>query len=221
MFDWRNHYREFIGVALLIGLGIVGWFARGLFTGPEVSAQAAAFSSERTEADKAYIRQDWSGAEEHYRAMTERDPYNGYAWYSLGDSIWRQGRRLLNDRDRTSRAIVPDPARIDELNGEIRKLGEKAIACFSRAQDTGRFRILAGQRIAEIYTAIGEKRLAVEMLTKCFDDGMMIRGLRNIAEFVPLRGDPEFEELASRDPRPPIRGAGPPPVPAMGGGADR
>ncbi|MFN6111379.1 MAG: tetratricopeptide repeat protein, partial [Planctomycetota bacterium] len=163
MFDWRNHYRELIGVALLIGLGIVGWFARGLFTGPEVSAQAAAFSSERTEADKAYTRQDWNGAEEHYRAMTERDPYNGYAWYSLGDSIWRQGRRLLNDRDRTSRAIVPDPARIDELNGEIRKLGEKAIACFSRAQDTGRFRILAGQMIAEIYTAIGEKRLAVEM----------------------------------------------------------
>ncbi len=221
MLELRNHYRELLGILLLLGLGVAGYFARGLFSGPELSPQAAAFSSEREQADEAYIQQDWSGAEEHYRAMTERDPYNGYAWYSLGDSIWRQARRLLNDRDRTSRAIVPDPARIEELNAEIRTLGEEAVASFARAQDTGRFRILAGQRIAEIYAALGEKRLAVQMLVKCFDDGMMVRGLRNIAELIPLRGDPEFEELASRDPRPPQRGSGPPPVPAMGGGSRR
>lgn len=221
MFEIHPYYRQLIGVLLLVGLGVAGWFARGLFLAPEISAQASAFSVERTEADRAYSGQDWKSAAEHFRAVTEQDPFNGFAWYSLGDSIWRQGRRLLNERDRMNRAIVPDPGRLAELNAEIRQFGEEAVASFLRARDTGRFRILAGQRIAEVYAALGEKRLAVEMLIKCYEDGMMVRGLRNVAEFVPLRGDPEFEALANRDLRALTPSGGPRPVPAAGGGAGR
>ena len=107
--------------------------------------------------------------------MTERDPHNGYAWYSLGDSIWRQARRQLSERGRLARALVPDSKRMDELNTQIKELGDKAVECFLHAQDTGRFRIIAGQRIAEIYSIQGEKKKAVEMLVKCYDDGMTLR----------------------------------------------
>lgn len=217
----QNYYRPIIALVLLVGLGVFAYQARELFTGPQVSPQAQAFSPSREKADQSYMRQDWSGAEQHYRAMTERDPFNGYAWYSLGDSIWRQARRLLSERDRATRSLVPDSARMEELNRQIKELGDKAIDCFFHAQDTGRFRILAGQRIAEIYSIQGEKRKAIEMLVKCYDDGMNLRGLKSIAEFVPLHNDPEFEELAKRDPRSSLRANWTLPVPAIGGGTAR
>jgi len=221
MIQLQNYYRQIIALILLVGLGLLAYQARELFTGPQTSPQAQAFSSSREKADESYMRQDWTRAEEHYRAMTERDPYNGYAWYSLGDSIWRQARRLLSERDRATRALVPDATRMEELNTQIKELGDKAVDCFYHAQDTGRFRILAGQRIAEIYSIQGEKKKAIEMLVKCYDEGMTLRGLKSIAEFVPLHNDPEFEDLAKRDPRSSLRTNWTLPVPAIGGGTAR
>jgi tetratricopeptide (TPR) repeat protein len=217
MIQLQNYYRQIIAVVLLVGLGLLAYQARELFTGPQTPPQAQPFSPVREKADESYMRQDWSRAEQNYRSMTERDPYNGYAWYSLGDSIWRQARRQLSERDRLARALVPDSARMDELNIQIKELGDKAVECFLHAQDTGRFRIIAGQRIAEIYSVQGEKRKAIEMLDKCYDDGMTLRGLKTIAEFVPLHNDPEFEELAKREPRSSLRNTGTVPVPAIGG----
>jgi hypothetical protein len=210
VFDIRDHYRELSGLLLLVALGLAVWLGRGFFTPPEVSPETSAFSLERTEADKAYTGEDWASAEDHYRALTERDPFNGYAWYSLGDCLWQQARQLFSERDRTVRAIVQDPDRLEELRTLTQKLGEEAVACFSRAADTGRIRILARQRIAEVYTALGERGLAVEVLVQCYEDGMTTRSLRNIAAFAPLRGDPGFEELMRRDSRGPNRGGNPP-----------
>ena len=218
MIQLQNYYRQIIALILLVGLGLLAYQARELFTGPQTSLQAQAFSPDREKADESFLRQDWGRAERNYRAMTERDPHNGYAWYSLGDSFWRQARRQLSERERLARALVPDSKRMDELNTQIKELGDKAVECFLHAQDTGRFRIIAGQRIAEIYSIQGEKKKAIEMLVKCYDDGMTLRGLKTIAEFVPLHNDPAFEELAKRDPRSSLRTTWTLPVPAIGGG---
>lgn len=217
----RDYYRQIIALILLAGLGLFAYQYRELFTKSDVSPQAQAFSSDREKADQAYLRQDWSRAQQNYRLMTERDPFNGYAWYSLGESIWQQARRLLNERDRALRSLVADASRMEELNSELKQLGEEAVDSFMHARDTGRFRILAGRRMAEIYSVLGDKQLALKMLVDCYDDGMTLRGLKTVAEFLPLHGEPEFEDLAKRDPRSTLRPGTNLPLPGLRGGPVR
>ncbi|MFO0455460.1 MAG: hypothetical protein ACK5Z0_05575, partial [Planctomycetota bacterium] len=106
----------------------------------------------------------------------------------------------------------------EELKTQLNELVAKAVECYLHPTDTVLFRNISGQRISEIYSVQGEKRKAIEMLVKCYDDGMTLRGLKTIAEFVPLHNDPEFEELAKRDPRSSLRTTWTLPVPAIGGG---
>lgn len=209
-FKGLTHWAQESLVLLAIGGALIGvYLLREKLLVNSVPESQSPFSAAREQGDEAFLKQDWPTAVSNYRQLTEQDPFNGYAWFSLAEATWNNVRRLINERDRMTRATVPDPKRLEELSAEILARGHEAIGYLDRARETGRFRNLAGAKMAAIHTALGEKDEAIRLLTRCYEDGMVLQGMWMMRDFVALRTEPAFEELANRDRRAYNRDAGP------------
>lgn len=179
----------------VVGGGLIGFLLfRDNLARAEAEKQKAAFSPERQLADRALRRQDWATAVENFRLLTEKDPYNGYAWFSLGEAVWNQGIPIRSELIRVSRSTVPDPNRFAELNGQLADVGREAITYFEKARETARYRLTAGKKIAAIYVSIGERQKAVDILVGCVEDGLPRRDISRDPELVEVRSTQEFKD---------------------------
>ena len=191
--------RDILILTVIVGSVVGFYFLRQGFDAPANNSNTSAFSSERQTADRAARSQDWLTAAENFKVLTERDPYNSYAWYSLGDCKWMQSNPIQSESRRERMASEPNQAQIDELQRQLREIGLAAIEDFKKAMESGRHRLMAGQYIAAIHVALDEIDEACEMLGKCLDDGLSIREIWRAPQFAAIRNDPRFRQLAERN----------------------
>lgn len=201
--------RDILILTVIVG-SVVGFnYLRQYFAEPRDNSNTSAFSNERQTADRAARDQDWFTATENFKVLTERDPYNSYAWYSLGDCKWMQSNPIRAELKQERMAAEPNMVRIAELQLQLREIGLAAIANFKKAMESGRYRLMAGQYVAAIHVALGENDEALEMLEKCLDDGLSWRGIYNAPQLSELRADPRFLQLAERNRQSFLRGPNP------------
>ena len=198
--------REILILAVIVGLVVGLNFLRQRFAATVDDSSASAFSTERQIADRAARDQDWFTAAANFKILTERDPFNGYAWYSLGDCKWMQSNPIQAELKRERSVPEPNQARIDELHRQLREIGMSAIEHFEKAMESGRYRLMAGQYIAAVHVALNENDNALEMLEKCLDDGLPWRGIYHAPQLSGLRDDPRFVKLSEKNRQSFIRG---------------
>ena len=198
--------RDILILTVIVGPAVGFYFLRPGFDAPANNSNTSAFSDERQTADRAARSQDWLTAAENFKVLTERDPFNSYAWYSLGDCKWMQSNSIQSELKRERSALEPNQARIDELHRQLREIGMSAIEDFEKAMESGRYRLIAGQYIAAVHVALDENDKALEMLEKCLDDGLPWRGIYHAPQLSGLRDDPRFVKLAERNRQSFLRG---------------
>ena len=81
---WKRIARDVGMLLVLAGLFYVGSLLAGSMDGDIKEPEPTSFSPARTNADRLVQANNWETASRAFRLMTERDPYDGYAWYRLG-----------------------------------------------------------------------------------------------------------------------------------------
>lgn len=123
----------------------------------------------RAEADRIGRNGDWPAAAERYRALTESDPADGYAWYRLGYALHAAGKY------------------------------EEAIPAHEKAAGFERYRTRGLYNLACALALTGDKAAAIEALERAAEAGFTnVTALRGDQDLASLQGEPGFEALVAR-----------------------
>ncbi|MEM7454597.1 MAG: hypothetical protein AAF456_09635 [Planctomycetota bacterium] len=160
---------------------------------PAVQAEVTEYSAARIAADDAVSRGRWEDAIVELDKLIVDDPFNGHAWYTLGE----QHAALVYHYRRNYRTAVNRGRSQDRLDMYLELIEEHtgpAIAAFERAMDFARFRNLSRVNLAHLYNVEDRDDEAIAMLRAAMEEGFSVNGgLRR--NFFSLRSHPEFEEL--------------------------
>lgn len=145
------------------------------------------FSSTRRKANELLTRKDWGAAEEAFRLLTEKDPYNGYAWECYSTCIWEIRRGKIYDFNMLDRTDLTDPAAVqqaDELSSEIEALNERNKSVLLQLKRFARYRFTALLRLANLECDRGDHQEALDYLEEFVGRGYQTRrGLHLIEQF--------------------------------------
>lgn len=121
------------------------------------------------EAAQLFGQQDWAGAARAYQAITEAEPDNAAAWFSLGRSYYN-GRQV-----------------------------DRALEAYAKTLELGFEPARTMMHLARCHATIGEDAEAIAWIEKAAATGASIyKALESTQEFHRLRNDPTFRELAER-----------------------
>ncbi len=167
--------------------------------GNESSGQTEAteYSPARLSVDEALSEERWADAVGPLGEMLEADPFDGTAWYRLGNchyNLWRiysYSWKALKDRGE-------DAERIEDFKQLANDHLYLAIDPLERAVDFASKRNAARIRLAGVLANVGRKDEACRLIKARLDARFIRpRGLKQNADFLPLVGMPEFERLVT------------------------
>ncbi len=155
------------------------------------------FSDERKRADVSMKKQDWEAASVDYLALTEKDPYNGHAWYRSGSSFNFQREHLFlrmravraDARDQQEGSGAEDMAPetielLEELQAELDDLSEKAKDAFKKSKEFARYRADSLLKLAAIESYQGNNAQSLGYLEEFVENGSYTqRGLAHYRVF--------------------------------------
>ena len=137
---------------LVVFCGLFYGLTKGIdFVGenPVAQTEVSEFSPARIAADDAVSRGRWEDAIVELEKLIEDDPYNGHAWYTLGEQHaslvyhYRRNHRKAMNSGRSQE-------RLDMYVELIEKHTAPAIEAFERAMDFARFRNLSRINLARV-----------------------------------------------------------------------
>lgn len=154
-------------------------------------------SFDRRKADQFWSKRKWNEAAVYYKNLTESDPYNGNAWFFLGECYGKERYELVRKIYRAERQ-GSDKELVDEYMKHAEAIGVDAIAYYKKAAGFPRFANRARYSIACISAFHGDTEEAMEYLQEAVDNSYhcdVRGGFANAYELRTLRGVDGFEDL--------------------------
>ena len=152
------------------------------------------FSDTRKRADASMRSRDWTSASADFMALTEKDPYNGHAWYRGASGFNAQRNDLLqmirDARDEPATPGAPRPsteeseALLDELKADLDRLSEQAKRAYKKAKEFARYRADSLLNLAAIESYEGDYTESLDFLEEFVGHGnYTARGLERYRVF--------------------------------------
>jgi len=152
------------------------------------------FSEVRKRADVSMRSRDWPSASADYLALAKKDPYNGHAWYRCASSFNAQ-RNLVyqslqgalvdsGEDQRSNAAVEKSKKQLEDLQEELKRLGEQAKEAFKKSKDFARYRADSLLNLAAIESYEGNNAASLGYLEEFVNNGnYTARGLARYRVF--------------------------------------
>ncbi len=186
------------------------------------------FSDARKRADISIRNQDWEAASADFQSLTEKDPYNGHAWYKFASSLDNQRNQVYQsleeaivkiDEAQKSNASTEESEQLaDKLRADHERLSVETKQAFQRAKEFARYRGNSLLHLAAIESHKGNNVESLDYLSQFVGNGnYTARGLANYTVFgaggpesatsetpdeglsVRLHAEPEFWKIVDKE----------------------
>jgi TolB-like protein/DNA-binding winged helix-turn-helix (wHTH) protein/Tfp pilus assembly protein PilF len=148
-----------------------------------------------------YRRREYDLAAVQLRKTLELDPNFHLARYVLGQTLDMQGRfdEAISEHRKALQAN-DDPSALAALGHAYARRGDRdaALKVLEQLKSQSANRFVAAVDFAYIYIALDKKEEALSWLEKGYDDRSIENGLKVDPFFLPLHGEPRFEQLVAR-----------------------
>ncbi len=153
------------------------------------------FSEDRMLADQYLGERNWPQAAVHFSKLTDRDPYNGYAWFSQASCyVWI--RNELLDEVRQLKENGGTEAEIQALTDKLTETEDKLLGLLDQSMDFLRYRKRAMINKSVVLVARKQWDPAMDLLQAYLEGGDFVnRTLESMSGFG--RGG---REMSGRDP---------------------
>lgn len=137
---------------------------------------SADFSYTRKQADMMLQRRDWYRAAVQFKKLTDKDPYDGRAWYMQALSHDELQKRARKELATATRASQPDLQAIENAQRRVEQEGQLAVEHYLIAREFSRYRKNALYQMAVIECGFGNFQDALDHLREFVDNGYATQG---------------------------------------------
>ena len=170
------------GTIVLLLCGVFFYSAKTLT--PAESFEEQAFSSDRTLADHYLTERKWSLADTHFEKLTDKDPFNGYAWFNRAlCNFWIRAELLeeINQKTASGETSETDLAALQE---KLQTLEEKLIYLFEQSSEFLRHRRRSLVNLAVLHADREEWEKSLDCLELYVSErNLLSRTLQNFNAF--------------------------------------
>jgi tetratricopeptide (TPR) repeat protein len=155
--------RRAILFTFILALCVSSYIAAASLTQASGGASTGDVNAIKSDADKAYIAQDWKSAAELYGQLTKTEPQSGFAWFRLGNALRR------------------------------RQQYPEALAALEKAKALGFQPPVTQAMIAGVYSASGETEKALAIIEQVAQSAVLPNLFEQDAAFEKLRSNPRYQ----------------------------
>ena len=186
------------------------------------------FSDARKRADISMKKQDWETASADFLSLTEKDPYNGHAWYKFASSLDNQRNQVfqalqevvveISEAQESNASTEEFEQLADQLRADHKRISVEAKKAFKRAKEFARYRGNSLLHLAAIESYEGNNVESLDYLSQFVGNGNYThKGLQSYGVFgvggpeqatsptsdeellVRLHAEPEFWEIVDKE----------------------
>ena len=141
------------------------------------------FSRERLAAENSHTRGDWLKSAEHFQAIIDQDPYNGYASFQLVTCYLWLRFNTQEEIDKLTESDA-DPAKLESLRQRFIEFEDLALSALEKSREFLRHRRSSLYHLSAIHSDREEFDVALKYLEQFVDGGFWLNfGLENAERF--------------------------------------